>query len=153
MPLQLSDRQGVFSSVRSIAMSRNSLPTDDSWETDAVWKLLEQSPQTEASPRFMDDTMRAARLSGQDSPWWRHLVAPFPLGMAGTAVTAALALGFFLSTPKTDSTLQPSVVSQPESSSANIAAIEELAETEALLAAVDQMDDYSDHELVTLIGF
>lgn len=129
-------------------MNRKPLPTDESWENDAVWKLLDQAPPATAGPRFADDTVRAARLAGQLAPWWKRMFAPLPLaGLAGA--TAALVLSL-------NSTFSPS--SQPGTQSAEIdtrqaAEIQEIAETETLIAAVDQLDDFSDNELVALIGF
>ncbi len=129
-------------------MNRTPHQPDDSWENDAVWKLLDQAPPVTASPRFADDTVRAARLMGQAEPWWKRLLAPMPLaGLAG----AAAALMFSMT-----SILGPA--SNPGNSTAAVdseaaAEIQEIAETETLMAAVDHLDDFSDNELVTLIGF
>ncbi|MEO8614781.1 MAG: hypothetical protein ABI600_06540, partial [Luteolibacter sp.] len=60
-------------------MNRNITPPDDSWESDAVWKLLDQAAPHTASPRFTDDTVRAARLAGEVKPWWSRLLSPVPL--------------------------------------------------------------------------
>lgn len=122
--------------------------TDSSWENDAVWKLLDQAPPASPGPRFVDDTVRAARLLGQPSPWWRKLFSPLPLaGLAGA--TAALVF-------TTHGLLSP-VDQAPDSiastDSAHAALIQEVAETETLIAAADHLEDFSDTELVTLIGF
>ena len=135
-------------------MSRNSLPPDDSWENDAVWKLLDQAPAEPASYGFADNTVRAVRLEEPDAPWWHRLFGPLPLGFATTTVAAALVIGFFtFSLTPTTSEPEPVAAQTIDQSSGNIAAIEDIAETEVLISAVDRMDDYSDHELVTLIGF
>ncbi len=123
-------------------MNRNSPPSDDSWESDAVWKLLDQAPPKSAGARFADDTVRAARLAEETKPWWSRLLSPAPLaGFA--AATAALTFAVIslvgTTTPSLDS---PQAV-----------AIQDIAETETLIAAVDQLDDFSDNELVSLIGF
>lgn len=128
-------------------MNRKPLHTDESWENDAVWKLLEQAPPAQASGRFVDDTVRAARLLGQAQPWWKRMFAPIPLA-AFAGATAALVFsvsGIF--GPSAKSTPGPVV------DSARAEQIQEVAETETLRAAVDNLDNFSDRELVTLIGF
>ena len=47
-------------------MNRKPLQTDESWENDAVWKLLDQAPTAAPGPRFVDDTLRAAWGLGPD---------------------------------------------------------------------------------------
>ncbi len=125
-------------------MNRQSTPPDDSWESDAVWKLLDQAPPKSAGPRFVDETVRAARLDVEIKPWWSRLFAPVPLaGLA--AATAALAFSVVsLVGPES----APVVLDSPHA-----VAIQDIAETETLLAAVDQLEDFSDTELVSLIGF
>lgn len=129
-------------------MNRNSPPPDDSWESDAVWKLLDQSPMKTAGARFVDDTVRAAKLSAEIKPWWSRLFAPAPLaGLAGASAALAIAVISFVG-PTHTSSVQTVVLDSPQA-----VAIQDIAETETLIAAVDQLDDFSDHELVSLIGF
>jgi hypothetical protein len=129
-------------------MNRNSSPSDESWESDPVWQLLDQAPAPKAGPRFVDDTLRLARLAGEEKPWWSRLLSPAPLaGLA--AVTAALAFSLV-------SLLGPSNGTNPQTAAVDhsqAASIQEIAETETLIAAVDHLDDFSDNELVSLIGF
>ena len=129
-------------------MNRNTTPPDDSWESDAVWQLLDQAAPKTASARFADDVVRAARLTGEVKPWWSRLLSPAPLaGLA--AATAALAFSAF-------SLLGPSAGTSSTgipADSSQAANIQEIAETETLIAAVDHLDDFSDTELVSLIGF
>ena len=129
-------------------MNRNSTPPDDSWESDAVWKLLDQAAPQTASSCFTDDAVRAARLAGEAKPWWSRLLSPAPL--AGlTAASAALAFSFVsLFGPSTGPTIQLAMVDSPQAAN-----IQDIAETETLIAAVDHLDDFSDTELVSLIGF
>ncbi len=131
------------------AMKRHDTSHEDAWENDAVWKLLDQSPAPTPSPRFVDDTVRAARLAGIALPWWKCLLGPHVglKSLAGGAVAAAVALVFTLFQP---SGSEPTPVI---THSANAAHIEEIAETETLIAAMDHMDAFSDTELVSLIGF
>ncbi len=129
-------------------MNRKPLHTDDSWENDAVWNLLDQAPPASAGPRFADDTVRAARLMGQAEPWWKRLLTPVPLaGLAG----AAAALVFTFAEVPGPSPENPALNAGADVQQA--AEIQEIAETETLMAAVDHLDDFSDNELVTLIGF
>ena len=127
-------------------MNRNLPPPDDSWESDAVWKLLDQSPMKTAAARFADDTVRAARLSAESKPWWSRVFAPVPLaGLAGATVALAFAV---ISWVEPTSSIEVVVSDSPQA-----VAIQDIAETEMLIAAVDHLDDFSDNELVSLIGF
>ncbi len=129
-------------------MNRKPLNNDASWENDAVWKLLDQAPPATAGPRFADDVVRAARLIEQPQSWWRRIFSPAPLaGLA--AATAALAFAVLQWT-------SPTPVDGPGVNLVNseqAAEIQEIAETETLLTAVDHLDDFSDTELASLIGF
>ncbi len=124
------------------------MPPDDSWETDAVWKLLDQVASHSVSSRFVDDTVRAARLAGEVKPWWSRLLSPAPLtGLA--AASAALAFSVMsLHGPAGGPSIQMAMVDSPQAAN-----IQDIAETETLIAAVDHLDDFSDKELVSLIGF
>lgn len=129
-------------------MTSNTPPPDDSWESDAVWKLLEQSPVKTAGARFVDDTVRAARLAPEIRPWWSRLFAPVPLAsLAATTAAIAIAVVSLVSPPQSPTT-QAVVLDSPQA-----VAIQDIAETETLIAAVDHLEDFSDHELISLIGF
>jgi hypothetical protein len=129
-------------------MNRKPLNNEESWENDTVWKLLDQAPPAVAGPRFADDVVRAARLTGQAQPWWKRIFSPAPL--AGlTAATAALAFAVVQWT--TPATGDNSYVNLANSEHA--AEIQEIAETETLITAVDHLEDFSDTELASLIGF
>lgn len=132
------------------AKHQSSPTPDDAFETDAVWQLLEQATPPTVSPRFAADTLRAVRLLEQPAPWWKRIFAPAPL--AGlVAATAAIAFAVVpLLQPKTTANPAPALVAMD---SPEAVAIQDIAETEILYAAVDQMDDFSDNELVSLIGF
>lgn len=130
-------------------MSRKPFNHNESWENDAVWKLLDQAPPATAGPRFLEHTLRAARLTDQVvRPWWKLLFAPAPL--AGlTAATAALAITVVSWTGYTPEPGEPTSAFH----SRQAAEIQDIAESETLIAAADQLDDFSDTELVSLIGF
>jgi hypothetical protein len=129
-------------------MNRPPLQNDESWENDPVWKLLDQSPPATAGPRFADDTLRAARLAGQGVPWWSRMLAPLPLAGLATAAAACLIAVISL---QNDTPAAHNHVAAVDSSA--FAEIQEIAETEALLSAVDNLEKFSDVELVSLIGF
>lgn len=134
-------------------MNRHPPNSDDSLDSDPVWKLLDQAPAPRASERFMERTLRVTRLNaGEVVPLWRKFLCPAPLlGLSG-AVAALLLVFMTGSGPEHDA----AVIVHTGGGGAeieNFAAIQEAAEMEALLAAVDQMEDFSDHELVRLIGF
>jgi hypothetical protein len=127
-------------------MKHPSTPPDDSndWESDAVWGLLKQAPAPAASARFADETVRFSRLSELPRPWWQRLLAPTPLaGFAAATAAIAIAVISFSGTAQKQAT-QVATASN---------SIEEIAETEMLLAAVDHLDEFSDKELASLIGF
>lgn len=126
-------------------MNREPLKSEDAWESDAVWKLLDQAPAPRASARFVDDTLRAARLAADVKPWWSRFFSPAPLaGLAG----ATAALVFALFGPSADPAGTTVALDSPQA-----VAIQNIAETETLIAAADQLEDFSDNELVSLIGF
>lgn len=129
-------------------MNRNSSPPDDSWESDAVWQLLDQAPPKSAGARFADDTVRAARLTEKTKPWWSRLLSPAPLSGVAAATAALTFAVISLVGTNTPSSLQIAGLDSPHA-----VAIQDIAETETLIAAVDQLDDFSDNELVSLIGF
>jgi hypothetical protein len=131
-------------------MNHHSLPPEDPWESDPVWQLLEQAPPPAAGARFVEDTVRMARLTEEIKPWWRRLLAPLPLvGM--TAAAAAAVFAFTLISQVGSEKISSPLLAALDSPEA--IAIQDIAETETLLAAVDQLDDFSDNDLVGLIGF
>jgi len=129
-------------------MNRNTTPPDDLWETDPVWKLLDQAPPLKGSSRFADDVVRAARLADSEKPWWTRIFSPAPLaGLA--AATAALTFALVsLVGPKIQPNAGIPLMDSPQTS-----AIQDVVETEMLIVAVDHLEYFSDHELVSLIGF
>ena len=130
-------------------MKRTPSPHDETEDQDSVWRLLDHSSAVTPSARFVDDTVRAARLAGQPSPWWHKLMAPAPI-TGFTAAAAAIALAFtLLQAPST----APDTNAAHNGNAAQIEEIAEIAETETLIAAVEHMDRFSDTELVCLIGF
>jgi hypothetical protein len=133
----------------SCNLNTNTFSPDDSWESDEVWTLLDQAIPPIASGRFIDDTLRAARLHGDVKPWWKRLFAPIPL-TAFVGVTAAVTFSVI---SLFHSGMPASVSPYEQASTAQAASIQEVAATETLLVAADNLDKFSDKELVSLIGF
>ena len=129
-------------------MNRPSSPPDNSWESDAVWKLLDQAPPQSAGAHFAADTVRAARLLPAAAPWWKQLLTPAPLAGFATATGAVTFAILSLVHPTPESSHRTVVLDSPQA-----VAIQDIAETETLIAAADRLDDFSDNELVSLIGF
>lgn len=130
-------------------MKHHSPHSNDSLDSDAVWQLLDQAAPRTASGGFVADTVRAARQEGQARPgWWHHWWSPAPLaGLAATAVAAAVALMVFF--PRHQPGPGGDVVLTPADS---FESIQQLADEEALTAALEYPEDFSDAELVYLIG-
>ena len=76
------------------------------------------------------------------------MVAPAPL--AGLSAATALVIFAVVSWVGPSS---QSGFGSGFADSAQAAEIQDIAETETLIAAVEQLDDFSDTELVSLIGF
>jgi len=120
---------------------------EETWESDAVWKLLDAALPPKASPRFTENTLRAARNNAQNTPWWKSwksMLAPAPLvGLSTTTALAALLIAFF---PSSDNTLLPDdAVLNAET--------EEITDMENLIASINHVDELSDSEVIALIGY
>lgn len=117
---------------------------------DAVWDLLEKAPAPQASPHFAQRTVMAALATDQSQAWWKSLFAPLPL--TGLATATALLLFVITGTISRLPDANPTTVST-DYRSIQAEEIQEIAETEILLAAADDLGDFSDHELICLLGF
>lgn len=75
-------------------MNSNTEKTPEDAKDDALWDFLEISPRVEASPVFLQNTLRRARLAENEKPvvWWHRILAPRPLAATGLAVCAAIGL-------------------------------------------------------------
>lgn len=131
-------------------MNRSNLPPDDSWESDDVWNLLDQASPKTASPSFADNVVRMARQMPESIPWWKRLFAPGPIaGFAAATAAIALTFGYFNPSPEVPSLTTTAIA---PASVDSFAALQDLAETETLIAAADHLENFSDQELVNLIG-
>jgi len=121
-------------------------------EKDPVWELLRESRTVRPSPNFADNVVRAARLEGQEKPWWSRIWIPAAIGtsLAGAAALVAVVLTL-QSQPGTKSGNNDLVeVSRPD---ASLAELQEDFENEVFLEASDHLGKYDDAELVSMIGF
>jgi len=132
-------------------MNRPPLPSDDSWESDAIWKLLDQAAPPVPSRGFVNDTVRSARFMEQDEPFWKKWFLPASIGGLAMAATAVVAFVLTISPSPHAPALQTAAAEVK--SAENYAALQDEAETETLIVAADHLDDFSDTELVSLIGF
>jgi hypothetical protein len=123
----------------------------DPIDQDPVWDLLRQAPTREASPRFTENVVRAARLAGQDQPWWKRLALPLSLGGL-TAATAAVAMTI-VALQDVPTTVAPEVVVTPPAESSSLEVLDDLVRSEALLVAAENPSDFTDAELVSLIVY
>lgn len=121
----------------------------DPIDQDPVWDLLRQTPRKEASPRFVDDVVRAARLSGQEKPWWKRFALPLSLGGLTTAATAAIIAMAIMKQPT--GVTSPEVVVTPAAESLEV--LDDIVRSEALLVAAEYPSEFSDAELVSLIVY
>lgn len=122
----------------------------DPIDQDPVWDLLRQAPTKEASPRFVDDVVRAARLAGQEKPWWKRFALPLSLGGLATAATAVVVAMVVMNNQP--ASVPPSeVVIAPATESLEV--LDDLVRSEALLVAAENPSQFSDAELVSLIVY
>lgn len=125
-----------------------SFESDLHWENDAVWALLRKSPHQAASAEFSAEVMMAVRQADEtwrDSPWTSNVMR-VAIGMAAVLVVA---VSWWLQKPQDISGGSGAEVVVVD----EFAPLEEVVTQEVLLAAADQLHDFSDTELVTLIGF
>lgn len=121
---------------------------DDDWEKDMIWDLLRESTPRRASAGFANQVMQSVRDSGQmgESTHWHKAAFRSALGVA-----AALVLAFAWWSSSTVE--RNDVVTADAVMADEFEPLEEAVTQQVLLAAADQLHDFSDTELVTLIGF
>lgn len=104
--------------------------------------------QKEVSPRFADDTVRRMRQSAdQEGTWWPagFRILPWATGFACAAVAGWILIPFEEIGGQQETVLNDSERGWSE--------MNEVAEVEILIAAADHLDQFSDQELVRIVGF
>jgi hypothetical protein len=115
-------------------------------DQDPIWELLRQSPAHRPGPRFVDDTLRAARLA-ESTPWWKKIALPLALGSLATAATAIVIGMVFI--PSGPAPHQPVTVS----TASTLDDLDELVITQAVHYAAENPGEFTDVELVSLIAY
>ncbi|MBB5350141.1 hypothetical protein HNR46_000362 [Haloferula luteola] len=123
----------------------------DPLENDPLWDLLRQSPARQAGPRLVDDTLRAARLAGQDDPWWKKIVIPVSLGTFASAATALIVGMLVLRNPSPQAS--QNLADRTPQAYESFEFLDEYARSEAIEIVAENPADYTDAELVSLIAF
>lgn len=138
-------------------------------ENDATWRLLEKAAPKQASGRFADDVLRAVRLLPEEESIWPRILKFSRWSLVAACVV--LLTSILIDIAGTDPKKLPGVagsdvpshqetpvrvsgkVSTIADSDARWEQIENVAQAELLTAAADHLDDFSDQDLITMIGF
>jgi hypothetical protein len=128
----------------------NDLPRDSEWENDAIWNLLRTAPPIRASHGFADRVMAGIHATEEQSPsFWsqcRRYILP-------AIAAAACVVGAIVSSLPQEQGKSIVVDASAEvSATESFAELQEATNREVLLAAADHLNDFSDTELVSLIG-
>ncbi len=136
----------VLARVSTAAMNENK--HSDEWhEGDETWQLLGKAAPKQASARFADDVVRAVRLLPEAEPVWPRILKFSRWSLVAACVV--LAVSIFIDPVENDPTKAPNFVDNE----AQWEKIEDVAQAELLTAAADHLDDFSDQDLITMIGF
>lgn len=122
---------------------------DADLENDSLWNLLDEASPADSSPRFVQDTLRRARLENVPaSPWWKSLFAPKPLiGVAGAALAAVAIIASLPSDPPAPT--MPVVTNDEPVEDWNT--LEDTFANELLTGAAEDPTLLSDEEIVALL--
>lgn len=120
---------------------------DFSDEQDPVWNLLDQASSHEASPRFTDDVLRAARLADQEK---FHFSWPIfaTFGASFAALTVAGVVLFSAEKPQSQIAAAPQMEDVSEEA---FASLDEQLGAELLSLAADSPSLFSDEEIIDLL--
>lgn len=121
--------------------------SSDDFEKDPVWELLRESAAQRPSPSFAANVVRAARLEPPAKPWWSRLLIPASVGGVLAASAAVVTVMFTLHSNPTG--VQKATNTPADSS---LAVLQDDFNAEVLIAASDHLADYSDEELIAMIG-
>ena len=118
---------------------------------DPVWELLRESRSVRPTPNFADNVVRAARLEGQEKPWWSRIWIPAAIG---TSLAGAAALVAVVVTLQSQSGVKGgNIVAYPTKADSSLAELQADFENEVFLEASDHLGKYDDAELVSMIEF
>lgn len=121
---------------------------NEEWhEGDETWQLLGKAAPKQASGRFADDVVRAVRLLPEADPVWPRILKFSRWSLAAACVV--LAVSIFTDPLATHPAKPPTVVDNE----AQWEQIEDVAQAELLAAAAEHLDEFSDQDLITMIGF
>jgi hypothetical protein len=135
----------VLARVSTAAMNEDN--HNNEWsEDDETWQLLGKAAPKQVSARFADDVVRAVRLLPEADPVWPRILkfSRWALVAACVVLTASI----FIDPVITDPNIDPIADNKTQWER-----IENVAQAELLAAAVEHMDDFSDQDLITMIGF
>ncbi len=144
-------------------MSENK-PNDEWNESDVTWRLLGKAAPKQASARFADDVVRAARLLPAGNPVWFGILKISSCSWVAACVVlmASIFIDFtdenpdfvgFLLTKEEAPARVSNVVTEDMDDQAEWARIEDVARAELLAAAADHLEEFSDRDLITMMGF
>ena len=120
-------------------------------EKDPVWELLRESRAVRPSPNFADNVVRAARLEGQEKPWWSRIWIPAAIGTSLAGAAALVAVVFTLQSQP--GAKDAKLADYPRTQDPSLAELQDDFENEVFLEASDHLGKYDDAELVSMIGF
>ena len=147
--MELFRGTGVLSAVNKMKMKDQ----QDEWNRgDDVWELLGKAAPKQPSGRFTDDTVRAAKLLPEADSWWPKVVRFTPV--AALAACAVFGAFFLYSGDVTNDTGAAAPVAKVKSANESTwTQIEAVADVEIMSAAADHLDEFSDQDLIAMIGF
>ena len=116
-------------------------------DQDPLWELLRQSPAHRPGPRFVDDTVRAARLM-ESTPWWKKIALPLAFGSLATAATAVIVAVLLI---PNDGPPQNAPLTAGNPSALDD--LDDLVITQAVHFAAENPGEFTDAELVSLIAY
>jgi len=131
---------------------KNKLPDFDSeLESDAIWDLLADATPGEPSSRFLQDTLRRARLEPASRPWWKSLTTRriWTVSLATTG-TAAAVIALIISFPSDPPPVEQTTSIQP-TAPAQWTELEDALASEVLTEAAENPSLFSDQEIVALL--
>ncbi len=134
--------------MRATKQKQDGITEEQDVSQDPVWDLLRQTSASAVSAGFADRVVMAARQADRASSPFFSRTRWVISAVAGTAAALAIAATVVMLPEPV-----PVVVQDPHDSSDVFASLDEVASQEMLLAATDHLAEFSDTELVSLIGF